>query len=388
MNMGDWAQSLTLARLGLTGWRARSGTSLVVLVGVACVVGVLASALAMRAGMLRMIAAGGGNNRAIVLGAKSPTEYGGAIPGSGVNIILNAPGIARNSGGRVLADGEVQVGTYPPAGIAWQGMTIAGIGAAGVELRPNFRIVDGRMFKPGLRELIIGLNAQHVYGLNIGDPIPVGNGEWRVVGVFSSGGDILESQLVADAVTLMAGVRAVGYGSVLVRLQSPESFDAFKRWLTTNPALQVSAERQVQYYIRRAGFWLDYFNFFAYFVGAVMSIGALFGSINILYGAVSARRLEIATFRAVGYRALPVAASIVAEAAVLSILGAIVGLCLAWVLFDGRQVVTVFGIFSLAVSPQVIALCLGWAIALCLAGAVPPALRAARLPVADALRAT
>jgi putative ABC transport system permease protein len=386
--MASWIQSLTLVRIGLKGWRARIGTSLVIIIGMTCVVGVLASALAMRAGMLRMIAATGDSSWAIVLGAKSPTEFGGVIPGSGVNIILNAPGIARGPGGKVLADGEVLYGTFPPAGVLWQGMTITGIGAAGIELRPKFRIVAGRMFKPGLHELIIGRRAQQVYGLNIGDVVPVANRDWRIVGAFSSGGDMLESQLVTDAVTLMASVRMVSFGSVLVRLESPGSFESFKRWLTSNPALQVSAESQGEYYIRRAGFWLGYFRFFAYFVGAVMSIGALFGSINILYGVVSARRQEIATFRAVGYRALPVAAAVVVETVVLAILGAIAGVCVAWALFDGRQIVTIFGIFSLFVSPQVVALCLGWALALSLVGAMPPALRAARLPVSDALRAT
>ncbi len=388
MIMANWTQSLTLVRIGLSSWRSRIGPSVVVIVGMSCVVGVLASALAMRAGMIRMASAAGDNSWAIVLGAKSPTEVGGAIPGSGVNIILNAPGIARGPNGKTLADGEVLLGIYPPSGISWQGMSIAGIGASGIDLRPKFRIIEGRMFKPGLRELVIGRSAQQVYGLKIGDEVPIANGEWRIVGLFSSGGDMLESQLVTDAVTLMANTRAVAFGSVLVRLESPASFDSFKQWLTTNPALQVTAERQTQYYVRRAGFWLDYFGFFAYFVGAIMSIGALFGAVNILYGVVSGRMLEIATWRAIGYRAGPVAMSIVGETVMLAILGAIVGVGIAWIVFDGRQMVTVLGIFSLFVSPQVVVICLGWALALALIGAVPPALKAARLPVADVLRAT
>ncbi len=386
--MTNWTQSLTLVRVSLASWRSRLGMSFVVIAGMACVVGVLASALAMRAGMLRMAAATGDNTWVMVLAAKSPTEVGGAIPGSGVNIVLNAPGIARGPNGKLLADGEVLFGTYPPSGISWQGMSITGMGATGIDLRPKFRVVAGRMFTPGLRELLIGRSAQQVYGLKIGDVLPIANNEWRIVGVFSSGGDILESQLVTDAVTLMTSVRMVGFGSVLVRLKTPASFDSFKQWLTANPALQVTAERQTEYYVRRAGFWLDYFGFFAYFVGGIMSVGALFGAINILYGVVSARGLEIATLRAVGYRGMPVAASIVTETVVLSFLGAMVGLSIAWLVFDGRQMVTVLGIFSLFLSPEVIAVSLGWALALALIGAVPPAFRAARLPVADALRAS
>ncbi|HEY6457206.1 MAG TPA: FtsX-like permease family protein [Steroidobacteraceae bacterium] len=386
--MAAWTQSLTLAHIGLTGWRTRVGTSIVIIVGMSCVVGVLASALAVHAGMMRMATGTGDPSQAIVVGAKSPPEFGGVIARSDVTIILNAPGIARGPSGSALADAEVRYRTYPPDGIYWQGISITGIGAAGIDLRPNFRVVAGRMFKPGLHELLIGRSAQQVYGLKIGDAVPVASGQWLIVGVFSSGGDLLESQLVTDAVTLMTSTRMLGYGNVLVRLQSPQVFDPFKRWLTTNPALQVSAERQAQYYIRSAGFWLNYFNFFAYFAGAVMSIGALFGSINLLYGVVSARGLEIATFRALGYRALPVAASVVAEAALLAIIGAIIGLSVAWVVFDGRQMVNGFGIFSLFLSAQVVALCLGWVIVLALVGALPPALRAARLPVSEALRAS
>jgi putative ABC transport system permease protein len=386
--MATWTQSLTLARVSLTGWRTRVATSIVIIVGMSCVAAVLASALAVHAGMMRMATGTGEASQAMVLGAKSPTEYGGVIARSDLNVILNAPGIARGRRGTALADGEVRYRTYPPDGVYWQGISITGIGAAGIELRPNLRVVAGRMFKPGLHELLIGRSAQQVYGLKIGDAVPVASGQWRIVGVFSSGGDVLESQLLTDAITLMTSVRMGGYGSVLVRLQSPQVFESFKRWLTTNPALQVAAESQEEYYIRSAGFWLSYFNFFAYFAGAVMSIGALFGSINILYGVVSARGLEIATFRALGYRALPVAASVVAETALLAVIGALIGLTVAWVVFDGRQMVNGFGIFSLFLSPQVVALCLGWVIALALVGAVPPALRAARLPVAEALRAT
>jgi putative ABC transport system permease protein len=386
--MATWTQCLTMVRVGLRGWCTRLGTSLVIVVGMSCVVGVLASALAVHAGIMRMLAAPADAGLAIVLGAKSPTEIGGTIPRSDVNIILNAPGIARGLDGRAVADGEILYRTYPPAGVYWQGMNITGIGAAGIALRPNFRIVEGRLFKPGLHQLLIGRGAQQVYGLKVGDTVPVASGQWLIVGVFSSAGDVLESGLVTDAVALMTSTRTAAYGSVLVRLQGPESFDSFKQWLTTNPALQVTAQTQAEYYIRSAGFFLSYFSFFAYFAGAVMSIGALFGSINILYGVVSARGLEIATLRALGYRALPVAASVVAEAAFLAIIGALIGLGVAWVVFDGRQMVNGFGIFSLFLSPQVVLLCLGWVLALSLVGAVPPALRAARLPVTDVLRAT
>ncbi len=365
------------------------GSSLVIVLGMACVIGVLASTLAMRAGMVRMFDAAGDPALAIVLSAKSPTAMGGDILPTLIGTILDAPGIKRGLSGNAFADAEVRRSVSPPDGVYWQGATVVGIGAAGIDLRPSFCVIKGRMFRPGIHELLIGQSAQRVYGLNVGDKIPMpGGDEWPIVGVFASRQDVLESQLLTDAKTLMASARMLGYGSVLVRLKNPASFESFKRWLTTNPTLAVTAERQADYYIRTGGGWLSYLKTFAYFVTALMSIGAVFGSVNLLYAVVSTRGLEIATLRAVGYRALPVAASVVSEAVVLSVVGALIGLAMAWLLFDGQQMVTGYGIFRLFVSPRVAAVGLGWVVVLALLGAMPPAIRAARLPVSDALRAT
>ncbi len=386
--MTDLVQSLILARIGLAGWRERIASSFVIVVGMACVVGVLASTLAMRAGMLRMLDATSDPALAIVLSAKSPTEFG-EIPPTWIGTILAAPGIERQRSGDALADAEIDLIAHLSSRGDWQSISVEGIGATGIDLRPAFRMIEGRMFRSGLHELVVGQSAARVHGLSIGDKVPMpGGDEWPVVGVFSSGQDLLESRLVTDAKTLMASAHRLNYGSLLVRLKNPESFDAFSRWLAANPTLEVTAERQVDYYVRTGGGWLSYLEAFAYFVTAIISIGALFGSVNLLYAVVSARRLEIATLRAVGYRALPVAASVVAEAVVLSVIGALVGLSVSWLLFDGRDMVTLLGIFRLFVSPRVAAVGLGWVILLALVGALPPAIRAAHLPVADALRAT
>jgi putative ABC transport system permease protein len=383
-----WRQSAALVRIEFTSLRARGGSSLVIVVGMACVVGVMASTLAMRAGLVRVYDASGDAGRALVLSEKSPSEYSAAIMPSTIGTILNAPGLAKDSNGRVLGDAEVLLRVIPPPGKYWPPISVEGIGAQGAALRPNFHIVAGRMFKPGLHEMLVGRRAQSVYHFRIGDPVTMRNGDWKVVGVFSSGGDVLESGMLSDALTLMASEQIGAFASVLVQLQTPTAFEPFRRWLTTNPAFTLTAERQAHYYARVMGDYLEYLNFFAYFVGAIMSLGALLGSINIFYGVVSARRIEIATFRAVGYRALPVAASVMIEAVALSIVGAGVGLGAAWLLFDGRQTVTGAGIFDMAVSPQVMASCTGWVVVLSLLGSVAPALRAARLPVSVALRAT
>jgi putative ABC transport system permease protein len=386
--MATWRQSVILIRMELVSWRARVGTSIVIVLGMSCVAGVLASTLASRAGLIRMYEATGDASQVMVMAAKSRSEFNADILPSSVGTVLNAPGLAKGPKGETLGDAEIRFRVIPPSGVFWPPISVEGIGAEGIALRENFRLVAGRMFKPGLHELLIGRSAQSVYRFKIGDPITMRNGDWTVVGVFSSGGDVLENGLVTDAVTAMASERIGAFGSVLVRLEKPSSFEPLKLWLTTNPAIAVIAERQSEYYIRTAGDYLGYLNFFSYFVGAIMSIGALLGSVNIFYAVVSARRLEIATFRAVGYRALPVAASVVFEAVALAIAGAVVGAGVAWLLFDGRQMVTGMGIYSRSVSPQVMVLCTGWAVALCLLGSVAPAFRAARLAVSDALRAS
>jgi putative ABC transport system permease protein len=386
--VATWRQSATLLRIEWASRRVRIGTSFVIIVGMACVVGVMASTLAMRAGLVRVYDASGDVSRALVLSEKSPSEYNAVILPSTIGTILNAPGLAKDSNGRVLADAEVLFRVIPPPGIYWPPITVEGIGAQGTALRPSFRILAGRMFKPGLHEMLVGRRAQSVYRFRLGDAVTMRNGDWKIVGVFASGGDVLESGLLSDAVTLMASEQIGAFASVLVQLERPAEFETFRRWLTTNPAFTLTAERQAHYYARVMGDYLQYLNFFAYFVGAIMSLGALLGSINIFYGLVSARRMEIATFRAVGYRALPVAASVMIEAVALSLVGAAVGLGVAWLLFDGRQTVTGAGIFNLAVSPQVMALCTAWVVVLALLGSVAPALRAARLPVSVALRAT
>jgi putative ABC transport system permease protein len=384
--MATWRQSAALVWIELASLRERVATSLVIVTGMACVVGVMASTLATRAGLVRAYDASGDATRALVLSEKSPSEYNAVILPSTIGTILDAPGLARDSKGRVLGDAEVLFRVIPPAGKYWPPISVEGIGAQGIALRPNFRIVAGRMFQPGLHEMLIGRRAQSVYGFRLGDAVTMRNGDWKIVGVFASGGDVLESGMLSDAVTLMASEQIGAFASVLVRLQTPEAFESFKRWLTTNPAFTLTAERQAHYYARVMGDYLEYLNFFAYFVGGIMSLGALLGSINIFYGVVSARGIEIATFRAVGYRALPVAASVMIEAVALSIVGAAVGVGVAWLLFDGRQMVTGAGIFNMAVSLQVMASCAGWVVVLSVLGSAAPAFRAARLPVSVALR--
>ena len=259
-------------------------------------------------------------------------------------------------------------------------------------VRPEIEIVAGRPFEPGLRELLVGRGALAEFGgLDIGDEVALRDGRWTVVGVFASGGDASESSLLADAATLLSAYQRTAVTSVTVRLESPSSFDEFKAALTTNPTLSVSVEREPEFYRRQSQEANQVFGLVGLAVGVFMGLGAVFAALNTMYSAVSARTREIATLRAIGFGAGGVVVSVLVEALALSLLGALVGGTIAWTLFSGNTV-TLGGsvssvVFEMRITPPLLGAGVLLACAVGLVGGAFPALRAARLPVATALRA-
>jgi putative ABC transport system permease protein len=383
--MGMLMQTVVLTRVGLLGISQRKWSSLVLVGSVACVVGVLLSMLSVTAGMLRAYRSGEDPRLAIVLGPENSTEWGNGIPANAVGAILDAPGIARSPDGHLLADSEVLVSVPPSGAYLIGGPTLRGIGAAGLALRPNVKIVEGRQFHPGLQELTIGVAAARAFQLRVGDRITLPGGTWPIVGSFTDDGSILESQFMADADALLGAGRTTGYGSVLVKLESPDAFDVFSHWLNTNPDLKESAERLTDYSQRNAHQYSAFFTALAYVVASMMTLGALFGTVKLMYAAVSARTREIATLRAIGYQPLPVALSVLLETTTLALIGALIGAAVAWLLFDGKHTTQARNVFDLSVSGHLIALGIAWALVLAVLGGVPPAIRAARRSVKDAL---
>ena len=378
-------QTLVLTRLGLLGALQRKWSSLVLVGSVACVIGVLLSMLSVTAGMLRAYRSGEDPRLAIVLGPDNGTEWGNGIPANALGIILDAPRIARSPDGHLLADPEVLISVPPSGAYLIGGPTLRGIGAAGLALRPHLKIVEGRQFHSGRQELTIGVAAARAFQLRVGDPITLPGGTWPIVGLFTDDGSILESQFMADADTLLAAGRTTGYGSVLVKLQSPDAFDAFSQWLSTNPGLQESAERLTDYAQRNAHQYSAFFTALAYVVASMMTLGALFGTVKLMYAAVSARTRELATLRAIGYQPLPLALSVLLETMTLALTGALTGAAAAWLLFDGKHTTQARNVFDLSVSGHLIALGIAWALVLAILGGVPPAIRATGRSVRDAL---
>jgi len=368
---------------------SRFWQSMVIVVGLAATIGVMLSMLSVSAGMRQAYYASGDPNRAIVVTKGVEQEPQSTIVRNQAPLIAVAPGIAKDKDGKPLADRTLMTSVPLLRKDGSKGFTtMRGLSDKGLGVRPEIKIVAGRMFQAGKRELIAGVGAQLMFRhMQIGDKVILPDGEWPIVGIYKTG-DQLEGQLLGDTETLVTTLHKSAYTTMLVRLASPDSLDTFKKAMTTNPALSVDVVRHSDWY-RRVGDQTTFaLTLLGYVVGTVMAIGALFGCVNTMYAAISTRAREIATLRALGYGAFPVAVSVMLEAVLLSVTGALIGAGFAWVFYDGK--LDLFGnvIFHLSVSPHQIELGVIWAVVVAILGGLLPSVRAARLPVVDALRAT
>ena len=375
----------------------RVGTSIVIVIGIAGVVAVLVSVLAMSTGMLETMEHSGRDDRAIVLRNGSASETGSAMSRDAARLVQDAAGVKRDSEGKPIASAEALrlMNLFRKEDGAEVNVAVRGTGPQLAKLRPEVKIIQGRMFQPAVTEMIVGKAANAEFkDLNIGDKVRTRGATWTIVGVFTSGGDSHESGLMADAETLIAADQRGGFQSVTVLLESPAAFQKFKDALTANPALAVDVSREREYYRRQSETIGKVIYVIAYVVGGIMAIGAIFSALNTMYSAVSARLREIATLRAIGFGATAMVMSVLAEALLLALIGGTIGAAIAWLFFNGHQVSTSAGgnaaghlIFELSVSPALIATGILWACTIGLIGGLFPAVRAARLPVATALRA-
>jgi len=373
----------------------RIGASSVIVIGIAGVVAVLVSVLAMGAGFRHTLADSGRADRAIILRGGSDAELNSSLTRADVDIISNAPGLARDSEGKAVLSSElVTVVNIPKIDTGTDAnITLRGVGLELTRVRPELKIVDGRMFHPAVRELIAGNGAAKQFrGLTVGSVLHLRNADWTVTGMFTSNGDVHESELLADVDTVGSSIERPGYSSAVALLTSAAAFTRFKDALTSDPQLKVDVQREPDYYAAQSQGLSKAINIVGNTVAVIMAIGAMFGALNSMYSAVAARGLEIATLRAIGFGAVPVLLSVMIEALLLSLLGGVIGAALAWLFFNGHTVSTLGGafaqvVFQLTVTRALIITGIAWACAIGLLGGFFPALRAARLPVAEALRA-
>jgi putative ABC transport system permease protein len=382
-----WMSLLTLPQ--------RLGASSVIVIGIAGVVAVLVSVLAMAAGFRHTLADGGRQDRAIILRGGSEQELNSNLTRTDIATIGNAPGLLKDAGGKALLSSElVTVVNVPKIDTGTDAnVTLRGVGLKLIEVRPELKIVAGRMFRPAVRELIAGAGAAKQFrGLEPGGVLHLRNADWTVTGIFTSGGDVHESELLADVDTVGSSIERNGYSSALGLLTSAADFTAFRDALITDPQIKVDVIREPDYYAAQSKQLSKAISVVGNTVAVIMAIGAMFGALNSMYSAVAARGLEIATLRAIGFGALPVLMSVMIEALLLSLAGGVIGASLAWLFFNGHSVATLGGgfaqvVFQLTVTRTLILTGIVWACAIGLLGGLFPALRAARLPVAEALRA-
>ncbi len=390
-------QILAVTWMNLRSLPARAWSSLVIVIGIAGVVAVLISVLSLSTGLTRTLATTGRAERAIILYAGAQSEIGSSLPRDAVLTVLQLPGIKHDLDGKPLAsaDGLASIrltksGTGGPGTV-----TFRGISGDPFAVRPEIKLLQGRMFQPGVRELIVGKSAQAKFaGLALGSRVQSTDSEWQVVGVFESNGDAHESELLADADTMLSAYHRTTFNSVTVWLESPAAFDTLKASVTTNPTLSLDVLREAAYYEQQSKRFGTFLAIIANVIGVVMAIGAIFGALNTMYSAVSARAVEIATLRAIGFGSAGVVVSVLVESLTLAIVGALGGAAIAWLFFNGNTVSTISGgaglsqvAFHLHIGFALVAIGVAWACVVGLLGGLFPAIRAARLPIATALRA-
>jgi putative ABC transport system permease protein len=389
--MGFFRQIWAVSAMNLAALPSRAGASLVTVVGVATVVAVMLSLLGVGAGVITSTVGNDQPDQAIVL-SSGASELMGSFSQSDVAQIGQAPGVAHTPDGKPIVQprAAVIVELENKIGGGTNNIAFSGSGDMGLLMSPpTWRIVEGRRYTRGLHELLVGRRAQASYKhLAVGDTVMLRGTPWKVVGAFEDKGGVDENGIITDADTLLAAFNRTAYQSVLVKLDSPASFGRFKDAITSNPQLQVQVKRIGQYYNDQLKPLTGLLSFVGYFVGGVMAVGVVFGALNTMYSAVDARKREIATLRALGFGATAVVVSVILESLALAIPGALLGSAVAWLLFNNHDVHMAGISFPLAVTPSLIVLGLIWALVIGLIGGLAPAVRAARLPVAEALRAT
>jgi putative ABC transport system permease protein len=394
--MNTISQVIAVVAMNLRSLPRRLGTSCVIIIGSGGVVAVLVAVLAMAAGMTKTLQAGGRDDRAIVLRNGSASESGSALTRSAVQIILDAPGIKHDKDGRPMASAEPLrlLKLYKRDDGSEVTVPLRGIGAQAKRVRPEMKLIEGRMFEPSVNEVIVGKAAKAQYkDLQIGSRIATRTATWTVVGTFTTNGDAHESELMADADTVMSSDNGSTFGSVTVLLDGPESLTRLADSLTSNPALRVDVSGERDYFLRQSKTVGRLLSILVYVVGGIMGIGAVCGALNTMYSAVSTRTTEIATLRAIGFGSAAIVTSVLVEALLLAAAGGIVGASAAWLFLNGHTVSTTQGsanaqlIFDITVTVQLALSGIAVSCIIGFIGGLFPAIRAARLPVAAALRA-
>lgn len=381
-------QALAITLASLRALPGRLGPSLVAIIGVAGVVAVLVAVLSMARGFEKSLEGGASPENVIVTRSGAGSELESALAGEQVRLIQQAPQLA-------LVSPEVYVIidlTKASAGTS-ANVPLRGVAPDAAEIRTDFELIEGRMFEPGRRELIVGDGAAGQFvGLEVGNTLEFGTERWTVVGRFIGGG-AASSELWTDSAVLQGAYRrGNSFSSVYGRLVDADAFADFRNALSADPRLSVTVQRETDYLAEQSHTLSTFIRVTGYSVAALMALGAMFGALNTMYNVVAQRAREIGTLRALGFSPGAVVVSVLAEAMLLALLGGLLGAGLAWLLFNGETVSTLNSasfsqvVFDFAVTPGLLVQGLGLALVIGLLGGLAPAVRAAHVPIVSALR--
>ena len=375
--------------------KARWTSAIVAVIGIAGTVGVFVAMLSLARGFRATLVASGSPGNALVMRAGSTSEMMGGVTLDTVKIIQDAPGIARDSNGPLVTQEVVGVMAFPLITTGTDAnVQVRGVSPNVLRIRNFVKIAQGRMFQPGLSELVVGKNASTTYsGLKVGDTVKFGGGQWQVVGVFDAGGSSFDSEIWCDAPVLNQVLKRPDniFQSVTVHLSSPDTFQQFRDAVTSDPRLNVDVTREIDYYAKQSTRMTTLITVLGGVVAGIMAIGAVFAGLNTMYSAVAERGREIATMRALGFGAAAVVVSFLVEALLISFVGGVVG-CVAVLPLNGLTTATInwqtFSSLAFAFKITTALLVEGviFALAMGIVGGLLPAIRAASSPVATALR--
>lgn len=396
--MINWlSQIASLTSVNLRTVPQRLGSAITSAVGIAGVVAVLVGVLSIAEGFRAAMTVTGPDDVAIVLRSGADTEMTSGLSRAEARLIADAPGIARTADGPLVSAELFVMINLPKRSTGTDAnVPLRGVEKAAAAVRGDIRMIEGRMFEPGRNEVIVGAGAAGSFAnMAVGQTLRVGQSDWKIVGIFTGGGGAAESEVWTDAAVLQpAYQRGDSFQSVYVKLASPAAFGEFKDALTTNPQLKVKTVRQTEFLSEQSSMLTGFIENFGVFIAGLMALGALFGALNTMYSAVAARTREIATLRALGFGAGPIIFSVMLESLALAVVGGAVGATAAYVAFDGFKAATInwqtFSqvAFAFEVTPRLLGQAIAWAAVIGLLGGLFPAIRAARLPIAAALRET
>jgi len=374
---------------------ARRLTTILTAGGMALVVYVFATVLMLAAGLQQTLVSTGQDDNVVVIRRGSQTEVQSGVDRRQASIIESLPDIATDADGRRLVSKEPVVLINLPKRSTGKSanVVIRGVTPQGLELRPQVRIVEGRMFRAGTSEVIAGKSiADGFRGAGLGETLRFASRDWTVVGVFDAGRTGFDSEIWGDAEQMLQAFRRTGFSAVIFKLVDGDRFDAIKQNLESDPRLTVEAKREQRFYADQSENLAKFITYLGTSISVIFSIGAIIGAMITMYASVASRVAEIGTLRALGFSRAAILTAFLGESLLLGLLGGIVGLIAASFMQALSISTTNFQTFaeiafSFTLTPFIVFTSLGFALAMGFVGGFLPAARAARMKIVDALRA-